>query len=66
MIVKCLRDLNTILQFIDNDTFLFHVSPQKNDFADWVFATYKNKDLAISIRKSKDRQEIISVIENMK
>ena len=51
MIAKSIRDLITILHFIDHETYGFHVTEKKNDFADWIFVTYKNRELGTIIEK---------------
>lgn len=66
MIAKCVRDLSTIMQFIDTDTYDFHVGNSKNDFADWIESAHKNTELAKSMRRVQNRDEMRLLLDSLK
>jgi hypothetical protein len=61
--VKSLRELVKALEYLPDDTFKKHVSPGKNDFANWVRYTIKDIELANHIDKVKTRFEIQYLID---
>ena len=53
-----LKGLAKELKGMAHDTFVHHVNETKNDFANWVEHSLKNKDLAFKIEKRIDKIEI--------
>jgi hypothetical protein len=65
VVLKSLHDLIDALEVVDDDTFNFHVSEHKNDFAKWVAQVFKDNHLAGRLQQSKSRAEMIEVIEKI-
>lgn len=63
VVLKNLHDLIDALEIMDDDTFKHHVGKEKNDFANWIRHVIKDKNIASKIFKSKDRDEMIEVLE---
>ncbi len=61
--IKNLDELKAFLEFMDDETFNYHVNSQKNDFAKWVDNVLNRKDLADKLRGAKTREEMLNVLE---
>jgi len=48
---------------MNDETFNHHVTPDKNDFANWICHVFENKSLAKKIEKALTREKIILVLE---
>lgn len=53
MILKNLNDLADALGKIETTVFDYHVTKERNDFADWVESVLKDPECAAGIRRSK-------------
>jgi hypothetical protein len=51
--LKNLKELKDALDTMDEEVWNFHVSAEKNDFANWVEGVFGDKQLGISLRKVK-------------
>jgi hypothetical protein len=60
--IKSLKELQEVLEYIDDSTFEHHVNEYRNDFANWVRDTLNNPSLAESIQKADDKPGIISAL----
>ena len=60
-----IQELVDILKKIDEKTFSHHISEQKNDFANWINDVTKETDLAVAVRRSGLRKDIILLIERL-
>ena len=49
--LRCLEDLSELLTSLEPDTYSFHVSKDKNDFADWIQNVFGETDLAERLRQ---------------
>ncbi|MEM2121741.1 MAG: hypothetical protein QXU20_03750 [Candidatus Woesearchaeota archaeon] len=60
--LKNLRELLEALKTMDNNLFNHHVSPERNDFANWIKDVFKKEFLAEKVLNAKTREEIIKVL----
>lgn len=52
-ILANLVDLRDALASMTDDVFAYHVSKERNDFADWIEQVLEDAELAATFRKSK-------------
>jgi hypothetical protein len=62
--IKSIKELISVLEIIDDDTFCKYVNEQKNDFANWIRDVFLMQDLAKKIYSAKSRQDMIRLILN--
>jgi hypothetical protein len=60
--VKDYRELARLLETMSDDVFFYHVTSDRNDFANWINDVFKEEDLASNIRSSKSRIEMIAML----
>lgn len=58
-----LKELRDNLAEMSDEAFAYHCNKEKNDFATWVAESLKDEKLAKTIRKTKNRKEMIKKIE---
>lgn len=51
------------LEDIDDKCFFHHVNDEKNDFANWILYSLKDKALGNRISRLREKDEIISAIQ---
>ncbi len=61
--LKNLHELREELKMIGDVLFRHHVTPERNDFANWVRDCMKNKDLAKELYVCSDQKEMIKAID---
>jgi hypothetical protein len=61
--VKSLHELEAKLKDMDDETFVHHVSDEKNDFKNWIEAIINDDKLAAKLAKHKTKKDIIKVVE---
>jgi len=54
VVISNLKELEEALATMSPEVFNYHVDKERNDFAEWVEYVLKDKDLAKSLRKSKN------------
>jgi hypothetical protein len=60
--VKDVRELARLLETMNDDVFFYHVTSERNDFANWINDVFKEEDLANMIRSSKSRIEMLAML----
>jgi hypothetical protein len=60
--VKDIAELAKILETLSDDVFYYHVTTEKNDFANWLNDVFKEEQLASDIRSSKSKIEMIALL----
>lgn len=65
VLIKSLHDLIDILEIIDEDTFAFHVTSHKNDFAEWIRHVFKDNRLADSLKSVKSKLDMVEILETI-
>jgi len=60
--VKSLRELVEELNIMSEEDFASHVTPERNDFAEWIEHVINNGVLSEQIRPLKTKQEITSAL----
>lgn len=63
-IIKNVLELKKALEGMKPEIFNLHVNSEKNDFYNWVKDIYEDKSLAEDIKKAKNAENIIKVIES--
>jgi hypothetical protein len=58
--IKDFKDLADTLETIGDDIFYYHVTAERNDFANWIRDVFEEHDLAETIRSSKSRHEMMA------
>ncbi len=57
------NDLISALKTMSDDTFMHHVSDQRNDFASWLRDVFENEALAKKISNIKDKEKMRKEIQ---
>ncbi|HEU4677525.1 MAG TPA: hypothetical protein VFS75_02295, partial [Candidatus Paceibacterota bacterium] len=52
-IISTLVDLSNLLGEMETSVYRYHVTKDKNDFADWVEFVLGDRELALALRKAK-------------
>ncbi|NTV23423.1 MAG: hypothetical protein HGA85_03545, partial [Nanoarchaeota archaeon] len=65
-VIRCLSELDSALERMDDFSFHFHVNSEKNDFAEWANSVYQDKSVSDGLRKTITREEMIKLIRKMK
>ncbi len=63
--IKSVKGLMVALAKMDNDTFKSHVTPERNDFADWIEAVVGDHELAQKISQLRTKDEILAVLRSL-
>ena len=62
-IIKSAKELAEACKDMSEEVFASHANNDKNDFADWVRDIIKDQDLAYSVRKALDKNELYRAIK---
>jgi hypothetical protein len=62
-VIKNLKELKVAFKKMNDKTFAYHVSKDKNDFAKWIKEVLKDEVLAKSLQKTKTRKMSLKKIE---
>ncbi|MBN2421977.1 hypothetical protein JXB41_02010 [Candidatus Woesearchaeota archaeon] len=65
-VIRSLAEFFDVLANIDDSTFNSHVNEQKNDFANWLRATFNLSELAGKIENTRKKQDMISILNKYK
>lgn len=60
--IKDYKELAAILETIGDDVFYYHVTSERNDFANWVNDVFGESELSEKIRQSKSRHEMMAIL----
>lgn len=60
--IKDYRELAAILETIGDDVFYYHVTNERNDFANWINDVFGESELAKQIRNSSSRHEMLALL----
>ena len=58
-VIKSVEELFEALQDMPYHTFKSHVTDDKNDFYNWIRDVFGNHNLAINLKKCKERDEML-------
>ena len=61
-ILSDLKDLKKALEEMAEETYSFHASKAKNDFAKWTEEVLKNKKVATELKKAKNRLDALKKV----
>lgn len=62
-IIRNLYDLANELSLMDEETFRYHVTNERNDFHDWVYHIVRDDRLATVFADLKDRRLMLAAVE---
>lgn len=62
--IRSLGELRDLLKNMDDKLFSYHVSKDKNNFADWCEHVFKEVELSSKIRDVMSRKELLDVLFN--
>jgi hypothetical protein len=62
--LKSLNDLRKALSYMTDEDFNYHVSQERNDFANWVQEALQNHELYEKIMNVKTKEELQAVLQN--
>jgi hypothetical protein len=60
--IRDYRELAETLETLGDDVFYYHVSNERNDFANWINDVFEEKDLAQRTRNIRNRSEMMAVL----
>lgn len=63
-ILSNLKDLAGALSRMSDETYRYHVNPEKNDFAKWVGEVLQDKILAAYLLEAESRQEAEKMVQD--
>ena len=61
-ILRNLNDLSSALADISEETFIYHVNKEKNDFKNWISEVVGDKKLANGIAKAKSKEHMLNKV----
>ncbi len=64
MFISSLVQLVVVLENIDVEAFNRHVNDHKNDFYNWVYDTFQDKQLAAKIKDVRNKKEMADIIKD--
>lgn len=64
--IRSIRELVRMLKKMPEDVFAHHVTPEKNDFANWIRDIFKREDIAAQMQNAKTKEELLVVLKRPK
>ncbi len=61
-VLRNLEELRDALYTMSNDLYVYHVTPDKNDFGNWVADIIGDSKLARDLRKAKNREAAAKLV----
>ena len=61
--IRDLSELHSALLNMDDSIFYYHVNQEKNDFSNWIKDILEEKNLALQLKKTIDKNTTITLIE---
>lgn len=61
--LKTVSDLISVLQTMSEAEFNHHTKEGRNDFANWLWFVFDEKDVADKIFKAKTKEETVKILE---
>ncbi|MGV8152576.1 MAG: hypothetical protein ACP5OG_05835 [Candidatus Nanoarchaeia archaeon] len=65
-VLKNKKELLSSLKNMNDSVFYHHVTPERNDFANWIKDVFKESALSEKIAKCASKEEIIKLLEGKK
>lgn len=62
--LRNLKDLSDALKNMSDDSYSYHVNPDKNDFANWTLNALKDEMLSEKLSKSKNLKSAIKAVDD--
>ncbi len=62
--LKSLNELRKALNYMTDEEFSHHVTPERNDFATWVKETLKNQELYEKIKGIKTKADLQAILQS--
>jgi hypothetical protein len=61
--LRNLKELADSLSGMSDETFVYHVNAEKNDFANWIKEVLLDSKLAADLKKTKTRTAMLKKVE---
>ncbi|MEM3500254.1 MAG: hypothetical protein QXS55_01830 [Candidatus Woesearchaeota archaeon] len=65
-VVRSIEELKRELKYADSDTFNYHVNFERNDLADWIRDEIRDRNLAARLRKARNKEEMLKILNGIK
>ena len=65
-ILRNVKELRDSLNTMKEETYVFHVNKEKNDFAKWVRDIIKDEMMAMDLQKAPNRARAAKLVDNRK
>jgi len=62
IVLKSLLELVDALEFMDDETFRYHVNDVRNDFYNWIKDVFGEEELAVRVLSANNKNEIQVVL----
>ncbi|MDK2849704.1 MAG: hypothetical protein PWP03_289 [Candidatus Woesearchaeota archaeon] len=62
IVLKSLLELVDALEFMDDETFRYHVNDLRNDFYNWIKDVFNEDELAVRVLSANDKHEMQVVL----
>jgi hypothetical protein len=66
IMISSIKELQEVLELLDEEIFKIHVNENKNDIADWVESKVENKEMANKLRNMKTKEEMLNLLKTFK
>lgn len=66
VVLKSFTDFTRFLESCDDGTFYYHVTNDRNDFANWVGSVCRKKDLAKKMSHEKNKDSMVALLKQKK
>jgi len=60
--IKDYKELAALLETVGDDIYYYHVTNERNDFANWINDVFEEQELAEKIRHSGSRHEMMAIL----
>jgi hypothetical protein len=65
-VIKDIVELESALEYMIDDDFRHHVTPERNDFSNWIRDIFKETELADKIAPMQDKKDIrIAILKSL-
>lgn len=64
-ILKNLSEMINALNTMSDETYKFHTSGEKNDFADWVLQVFGSRKIYLKIRTMRKREKVAQAVKKV-
>ena len=62
-ILKSIEELYHTISLMEKELYNHHVTKDKNDFANWIYNVFEDKELGMNLMNSKSKDEMMKVLK---